>query len=145
MIDVLLAVSLIALVLLLAGFVLRPSTPRVVGITVRAGRQITVNGRPYPEVLDENSAQSFEVPFKQLIAPGNKIELTIVTAPGGSDTPVSLQLRGTKTLNIDASHETQTIVYAGHEIRSRSAAVVGKCIWCKNGVIVCGLMPSCPQ
>lgn len=147
--DLLLIIALTIAVVLLAVLVLKLFRPLAVTLTVGPGRQITVGGTPYPASGPATGHERFVVPRSDVTRTDDDIVISLGMAAEQADQPVSLSHRRLRTLHIDAGLESNVVVYGCYEpsgMRLLSYAATEseeKCIWCRGGIIVCGIDPKC--
>lgn len=146
--DLLLLVALIIAVVALAVLALRLFRPVAVTLTVGAGRQIMVGGTPFPPSGPASGHESFVVPRSAVTEEGDHVVVSIRTAAEATPQLVSLSRRRLRTLHIDAGLESDIVIYGGYDpprtqVRSYAVVLQPKCIWCRGGIIVCGIDPRC--
>lgn len=147
--DMLLIIALTITVVLLVVLALKLFRPLTVTLSVGPGRQIRVGGTPYPAAGPATGHERFVVPRAAVSQTDDDIVISIGVAGEQADQPVSLSRRRLRTLHIDAALESNIVVYGCYEpsgMRLMSYAAEDsqeKCIWCRGGIIVCGIDPKC--
>lgn len=149
--DFLLPVALLIAVTMVALWALRLFRPTRITVTVGPGRQLTIGGMPFPPSGPAAGLAGFVVPRSAVRESDGEIVLAIGTSGNGDVTQeIGLSRQRLRTLHVDAALESEIVVYGGYEptMRLLSYATTPtdgepRCIWCRGGIIVCGINPQC--
>lgn len=141
---------LVVAVLLIALLACRLRPLRIT-LTVRAGRQVTIGGRAFPEGGPADEGRSFVVPAELTTRRGDEIALSVEPVAGAGEGAIEVSMaRGKlRSLHVDAALPTGLTIYGCYDdamspwTRTTKYAMATKCIDCDDGVRVCAPRASC--